>query len=512
MSAPRARAAAWPAWIVPAAVGLVFLGLYLRTFIAGHRFDAVAYVIAARGPDPRSWFHPHHLLYAWLGHVVGGVVGFDHLVAALQGVSACAAALGLALYADVLQRLVAGRSRVWPVLGAALFGLSASFWVSAVESDPYALTLACLAAASACFVRAADTGEMRWHVGAGVVVSFATLVHQMTVLFAAAYVAATLVVGPRRLRGSLAFVVPAGALTGAVYLTVGLVHGFVADLPGLLRWLTSYAHGAPWNPPGRSRVIEGLYGFLYSIAGGAAGFLPSWIVRTIAVLILAGGLWAVLKHARRPVMAGTVLAAAWLSAYVPFVLWFAPFTAAHWQFVSMPLLLLAVPVASRIGAAGPPWRQGALAGGVAVLCVVIGALNYAHLIAPLRAAETADALARPALARIPPDARVVAPIGVTTLLVVERLGAAAVFVVPHRARDEEPPGAVVDRLRAFIEQSARERRPLWIFGSLLETRAGGYLGDATLNLAVGDLLRDVARDGRVGVLDTAGLAAAPRPL
>jgi hypothetical protein len=501
-----------PSWIVPAAVGLAFFALYLGTFISGHRFDAVAYLIAARSPDPRSWFHPHHLLYAWLGHVVGGVVGFDRLVGVLQGVSAFAAAVGLALYAAVLQRLAAGGSRVWPVLGVALLGLSASFWVSAVESDPYALTLACLAAASACFVRAADSGALRWHVVAGVVVSFAVLVHQMAVLFAAAYVAATLVVGPRRVRGSLALVAPAGLVTGAVYLAVGLAHGFFENLPGLLRWLTSYAHGAPWNPPGRSKLIEGLYGFLYSIAGGAAGFVPSSIVRTVAVLILAGGLWALVRHLRGTVTAGTVLAIAWLVVYVPFVLWFAPFTAAHWQFVTMPLLLLAVPVAARIGAPGPPWRRGAVAGAVAALCVVIGALNYTHLIAPLGAADTADALARPALARIPPDARVVAPIGVTTLLVVERLGAGAVFVVPHRPRDGEPPGAVVERLRAFIEQSGRERRPLWIFGSLLEARAGGYLGDAALTLAVSDLLRDVARDGRVGVLETTSLAAAPRPL
>jgi hypothetical protein len=111
---------------------------------------------------------------------------------------------------------------------------------------------------------------------------------------------------------------------------------------------------------------------------------------------------------------------------------------------------------------------------------------------------------------MPPGARVVAPIGVTTILMIDRLGGDAVFVVPHRPAPGDTPAAALVRLRRFVERSWGEGRPVWVFGSLLEPSPDGYLGDPAFGRAVGDLLRALAGDPRVVVLDTTSVRRAPR--
>lgn len=515
-------ASPWPEWMLSAVVALAFLILYTHTFITVHRFDAVGYVVAARRPDPRAWFDPQHLLYVWVAHLLGGVVGSDQLVRALQGVSAIAAAVCLGMYAVTLQRLVHPRNRVLPWLAVTLLGLSASFWVSAVETDPYALTLASLAAATVCYLRASETGTLSWHVMAGIAAALGTLVHQMVVLFALAYVLALARLRPRRLQPMLAFLCPVGLATGFVYLAVGYAYGFFHDVASLLRWLTTQAHQGPWGPPGRPKLIEGLYGFLYSVAGGAGGLVPTAAVRTAAVLALIGGAWTCVRWLRavdppRPVhrheasvVAMAALGCSWLGIFVPFIVWYAAFHTPHWQFVTMPLLILAVCAADRVGGEVSSVRRGVVVAAMVLCCVVVGALNYVRVIAPLTSHDAGSAFVNDALARMPADARVVAPIGVTTILMIDHLGGDAVFVVPHRPAPGDTTAGALVRLRHFVERSWREGRPVWVFGSLLKPSPDSYLGDPAFRRAVGDLLRALAGDSRIVVLDTTSIRRAPR--
>jgi hypothetical protein len=502
------------AWAASAAVGLGFLMLYGATLTAVHRFDAVSYVLAATHPSPAAWFNPHHLLYVWLIRAVGRLVGFEHVVVAMQALSALAASGALAICTAALARVIRPGHPAWAVLGAALLGVSASFWISAVETDPYALTLLSVVGASACWLRATERpgGSAAWHAAAGIVVAAGTLVHQMLVLFAVAHLAAVAVAAPRRLAAAIAFVAPLGIVTGSVYLAVGVGHGFFHDPRTLLAWLTTYAHQGYWGPAGRPKLREGLYGFLYSVAPGAAGFVPTAVVGAVALILGVAGLWLGLRYLRGigedPTRrAAAALALGGLAVFVPFILWYAAFYAPHWQFVTLFLVMLLVPALADVARG-----RSVVLGGLAAACVVLGTMNYVRVIAPLTvtANDVEGAFARAALARMPAGARLVAPIGIATALMLEGLGAAAVFVVPHRAPDGQPSVPTLERLRAFIEAARRDDRSLWVFGSLVEPEPANYLADDVFTRGVSELLRPLARDGRITVLDTAGLRGAVR--
>jgi hypothetical protein len=504
-------------WQMSAVVGVAFLILYGSTFLAVHRFDAVSYVLAAKSPDPQARFNPHHLLYVSLVRGVGRLVGLDHVVPALQALSAVAAAASLALYTAILGRLLHSANRAWAVLGAAGLGLSTSFWISAVETDAYALTLLSLVAASACYLRAAERDavtSLRWHAAAGVVTALGTLMHQMVVLFALAYVLAVALTAGRRVAGVVAFGAPLGPIVGGAYLAVGVSQGFVRDLASLARWLTLYAHQGYWGPVGRGKLRESLYGWLYSIAGGGAGLVSTAVIGLVAIVAVIGGLWLAARSLRAiraspPHRAMAALGLGWLAIFVPFNAWFAPFTTVHWQFVTIPLGMLAVSALDRV-AGGPlvplPRRRIVLAG-LAVLCAALGTLNYVRVIRPLTvpANDVEGRLARDTLARMPAGARVVAPIGTATLRLIDGLGAGAVFVVPHQSGGDDRADAITDALRRFIEHAWREGHPVWVFASLLAPDPAGYLTEPALRRTVSHVLRAHAADPRLVTIDTTPL-------
>jgi hypothetical protein len=495
--------------LAPVVVGLAFLILYGLTLTAVHRFDAVSFVATAKNPDPRAWFNPHHLLYAWLARMVGRLVGVDHMVAALQAVSAVAAAGALAILTGALDR-------PWSIAGAALLGLSASFWVSAVETDPYALALLSVVAASACHLRAAGRDDLRWHVAAGIVAGLGTLVHQMVLLFALAYVGALATTARRAVASTLAFVAPFAVIVGAAYVAIGTAFGFFHDVPGLLRWTTSAGRTGYWGPLGRPKLLEGLYGFLYSLAGGVGGLVPPVVVRPIAVAISIAAIWGGVRYLRTigegPAQrAMAVLGLGSVAIFVAFILWYSPFYTPHWQFVTVPLVMLAVAATARLAGGSARRRRLVLGGGVAIIAS-LATLNYVRVIAPLTVPtiDVEAAFAERALGRMPAGARLVAPVGRTGTLMIERLGAEAVFVVPHPSEQGETSAAILQRLQRFIEDAFGEGRSVWVFGSLMEPERG-YLTDPVFRRALDERLRRFAGDPRLVVLDTTTLRGA-RPL
>jgi len=505
MSRSRARL------LLPVAIALGAGALYAETRVLVHRFDAVTYMLAAASDDPARWFNPHHLLYVWLARGVAALVGAASPGAAMAWVSAVAAAAALAVQAALLGALIPGAG--WTLAGSALLGLSGAFWVSATEPDVYALTVATLVGAAASGVRAAATGRTRWHAAAGVLTALSILVHQLAVLFALAYAASLAFAGRGgRPRALGAFLVPAVGVSAAAYLGIGVAFGLFADPASFLAWATTYGRSGYWGIFRARNLVDGLYGLLYALAPGAGGLVPPLLVRAVSALGLAAAAWGVWRWTRAtwpsaPHRAASTLCLAWLAAYVPFIVWYAPFHTPLWLLVLPPLgLLLAGAGAAAARAPSPGRRGAALALGVVL---AVGALSYVRVVWPLTRPENdvETRFAARALATLPADARVVAPIGVAAQLLAERLGRDAVFVVPHAPSARETRAEVLARLSGFVAGARRAERPTFVFASLLgPAPAGSRWSDAELRRAVSAFLAAAAGAARLGVLDTAELA------
>lgn len=488
---------------LPVLAALAFFALYASTRVEVHRFDAAAYMLAAQTPAPE--FDPHHLLYTRLAWLVRGLAGPERFMRVMQILSMVCAAAGLGLYCRLLQDLTRGRARGWwAVLGACLLGLSSSFWISAVETDPYGITLMCLIAAAVCYLRAVRRGALAWHVTAGLAVATATLVRQLVVLFTLAYVLG-LALGraPRLVVGAGAFLALAAGIPTAVYLVVVVGRGLVHDVAGLFYWLTTAAHAGYWGAFHRDSVVEGLYGFLYAVAAGAGGFLSPPAVRTSAVVIIVAAASVIARQIRAAVPAARERAAvaflmACIALYVPFIVWCAPFHSVNWQFVLIPLIAVVVWTAARVVRRAPT----ALAA-LAILIALIGTLNYIRVVWPLTLRENdhAGAFVERAFATLPRDARVVAPIGTATITLAARLGPKSVFVVPHAPGTRTTSAEILAALGTFVEAAWAQGRPVWVFANLLELPQG-RLSDPVFKAEVRRLLERLVVEGRLVVLPT----------
>ena len=503
------------AWRLPAAVMLGALALHASTVVAVHRFDAVTYALAAASPDPARWFNPHHLLYVWLARRLGALAGAPPATA-MRWLSAASAAAALGAQAALLGALVARPG--WALAGTALLGVSAAFWVSATETDMYALTVLTLVGAAACAVRAAARPGVGWHAAAGLLTALSILVHQLSVLFALAYVAALAVAAPpSRRRAAVAFLVPAAGASGAVYLAVGLGAQLFHDVPSFLAWMTTYAHAGYWGIFRARNLADALYGLLYAAAPGAGGLVPRPLVWAASALALALAGWGVAGWARaaaddpRRRMAAA-LCAGWVVIDAAFIVWYAPFHTPHWLLVLPPLTLLAALAADHATARSRRGARAVLAVALAFVALV-GALNYVRVVWPLTVPENdvETRLATRVAATLPAGVRVVAPIGVAAQLLAERLGREAVFVVPHAPSRRETRAEVLERLARFVAGARGAGRPVVVFAGLLgPAPRGSRLADPELRRGVGALLGPLAAAGGVALLDTRELEAPPR--
>jgi hypothetical protein len=423
----------------------------------------------------------------------------------MQRLSMVCAAVGLGLYCYLLQEFTGRRAGGWwALLGACLLGLSSTFWISAVEADPYALALTCLIAATVCYLRAIRRDALAWHVMAGLAVAAATLVHQLVVLFTLAYVLGLALGRVRRpVVCAATFLAPAAGIPTAVYLAVVIGRGLAHDIPGLFYWLTKAAHAGYWGAFHRDSVVEGLYGFLYTVAAGAGGLVPPLVVRTSAVVIIVAAAYVITRQIRAgEPTAGEPGAVALLvvgpALYVPFIVWSAPFHTVNWQFVLIPLIALVVWTAAR-GARRWPSALAAFA----ILIALIGTLNYIRVVWPLtlRDNDHTSAFVERELVTLPVGARVVAPIGTATNILAARLGPAAVFVVPHSPGTRTTSPEILTALRAFVETAWVQGRPVWVFANLLEPPRGRW-SDPVFHAEVRRLLRTLGAEGRLVVLPT----------
>jgi hypothetical protein len=480
-------------------------------------FDAAAFVLRATSPEPARWFHPHHLLYGWLAHGVAVVAGPDGLVATMQWLSALSAAIGVGVYAHVLRRVLGPGRALWAAGGAMLLGVSSMYWVNAVETDAYAIATAGLAGAFVCHAAAQRGRGPSGHVAAGLLTGVAILFHQLLSLFAIAVATALVLVGgPERWRRAVGFFVPAAVLPGIAYLAIGARFGFYHDARSFLAWLVLEGHANEWEGFRPGALVEGCYGLAYAVVSGGRGLLSPRAIRAVGALgflALSPPITQYVRHSTRDATARAtlVLCGCWIAAFASFSVLHWPEYSKHWLFVLMPLFLLVVGAGAEL-AGRARWR-GAEGVGLALLALAVlgvGGLNYVRTVWPLTRPENDHDMqfAEYALARVPAADRVVTSIGIPALVLVERRGAGAVFIVPGRPHRHETTADVVRALERFVTNAWDEGRTVWVFEDLLEPPHPRDPRSADIGAAVARALDRLRRHPGFAVLDT-GLLRTP---
>lgn len=502
-------------------MAVAFLALYLGTLTVAHRFDAIAFYLAAQTADLARLLHPHHILYLVFAHGVFRVVGPDRLELALQVISAFAASAALGLVVLLLDRVV--RHPGWAVGGACLLGVSGGFWMSATEMDMYALAVASVAAGLVCYARADQTSRAGWYAAAGVCVGIGVLFHQLVGLLLLAGAVAILTVPPvRASRALAAFATPGAVLALGGYVAGYLVRGrgsrasWATDVPaGLVGFLTTYGYGGR-GPFARDRVVDVMYGVLYAVAPGAAGLVPTWVIRTVTIVVVAGLVWAIARWVRAVIadrrVARVVFAViVWIGMAIVANAALAPTYVGFWTLI-LPGLVMVVTAAYAHAAVSlrGPWPRIA-AGAFGVLILGLAGANYVRVVWPRTIADNDvdRRVAHAVLTAIPSQSAVIVPVSVAAEIIAERLGREQVHIVPHlpevRSADAE-----LAELRRFIARHRAAGRPVYVFSTLfVPPSASAQLGDAAFRRSVQQVLRDALDQSEASSVDTV-LLESPR--
>ena len=167
-------------------VGVAALIVYAATLTDVHTYDAYSYAAAVQTKPVVETFHPHHLLYAPLGSAVNqlaqafGYTGMALLP--LQWLNALAGALGVTIWAWVVERLTQRRSLA--LLGAVLLGATFAWWRYAVEVEVYTLAALFLMLGLGFLLQILTTPlRLRLWFGLAVAHAGAMLFHQTNVLW-----------------------------------------------------------------------------------------------------------------------------------------------------------------------------------------------------------------------------------------------------------------------------------------------------------------------------------------
>lgn len=329
------------------------LGLFLATRPHLHYPDATAYAEQVmRG----QIFHPHHLLYNWVGSLAVKARSNADPITTLQGVNALAGAAGCGLLTFVLA--LATKRILLPALLGLVLGVTYGWWSLAVIWEAHTLPVVfMLAVAGVLMVRRLP--PVAHGLLTGLLHAGAIVFHQTMVLAVPAVLVALALRSGGRARRVAAYAVTGALLVGSLYgvaIGSGGAHGR-EDIPIADFVLRDARLAKP--PVDSSRRFEVLgRGWRTAFAAArvrqctnagqvlasstlSTGQLEQRALRLSAGAMVVGAvpfLLALVPTARRFPTA-TVLALGWAAVAVPFVAWWEPGNYEYYVGVTAILLL-----------------------------------------------------------------------------------------------------------------------------------------------------------------------------
>ncbi len=257
--------------------GVLVLFLYLLFPNRNYFFDAVDYAYSAR--TGIGLFHPHHLIYNAMGHLLyrvflplSGPAGPDALLI-LRLVNSLVTAAMVGLLHAVLCRLTRPDLAA---LGALLFAFSYGIWYMATSVEVYPMTLFLEVLALFLFLRARAV-SVPLCIELGALTGIGMLFHQTGIFF----VPVMALLMWRRLhsqRAMLFYSTTAGFVAGVPYLLVGWMQG-ARTMQAYKSWILSYVYSEQYRAgvwggglsPGRLAMAP--LGFFASL------FYPEFVAR-----------------------------------------------------------------------------------------------------------------------------------------------------------------------------------------------------------------------------------------
>lgn len=359
--------------LLASAIFLCALTLYLLTLTQVHTFDALSYILDV---DRKPWpelFHPHHLAYGPLGALIRSIAAASGWQSSaellLQITNALAGAAGVALFAALIQRIVAQQrrgaqqspsaGRNWPLapLGALLLGGAYAYWYYAVEVEVYTIAAMFLIIALGLMLSLIERPSVGLAVALGVAQGLAVLFHQTNVLLCVPALVALIGSQRSEVRGRTlgagahthkksraiirltpepalltAYLLPLGMIVGGAYLWVGVgVSGF-RSWAALYGWAAGYTQTGWWggaiDTTRWALLAQGLSATFSDQIGAPVG-----LGLGLTLLLNLRGL-ALIPRATLAVLVS------WLLTYGAFFLWWEPDNIEFWIASLPPAILL----------------------------------------------------------------------------------------------------------------------------------------------------------------------------
>lgn len=217
------------------------------------------------------WYHPHHLLFAWLGGhwnrfwQLLGVTTDTEILARLMNASVAGVAL-CAFYA--LLRLRAGVDRRTAVAATILPAVSFGFWNYSMGIEPPILPLALMLVSV--FLLTSPCACARTYLWVGLLHGFAALCYEPSGLFGVVVITSLALRQQEKLGARLRQFALYLAVSAPLVILPYLYAMFAFEhRTGALRWLTFYAGNKNyWTGPSLGGVAKIVIGSLRSLIGG----------------------------------------------------------------------------------------------------------------------------------------------------------------------------------------------------------------------------------------------------